>query len=106
MKNQNTQFYIPRPYVLGCLTKIQEMNRDLVVRCLHWSGDLYDSISEQDRQFAWLLADGFGKGLSLQHIDEYLQWDWSHIRDSTPEAIEEIAAMFRRAGYDRPRKRS
>ena len=88
-------YSIPTPYEMGCMTKVQQMNWNLVFRALHYSGDL--RIEGTTRQIAWVLANGFGK-MNIHEIDTIIEWDWSHIRDSTPEAIEEIAAFLRRSG--------
>ena len=106
MKNQATNtntntntFNVPSPWEMGCLTLVQQMNWDLVVRCLHYSGGCYATLDEYTRRNAWLLADGFGK-CDFQTISQDLCWDWSHVRDSSPKAVAEMAALLRRAGFE------
>lgn len=92
----------PSPYSLGCLTRLQLLDWALVVRCLHWKGSLYDHVGHVVRDGAWLRADGFGPR-TLDELDE-IAWDWSHVRDSSREATQEIAAYLRRNGFDLPAK--
>lgn len=99
--NTNQAAYVPpTPFELGCFTKVQYLNWSLVANCLHWKGSLHDEVAWYIRDEAWLLADGFGK-VTLDWLDEQA-WDWSHVRDSSAEAISAIAAYLRRNGLDLP----
>jgi len=98
--NTNTAtFTVPSPYEMGCMTRVQQMNWDLVVRCLSGRGALYHTLDEYTRQQAWLMADGFGK-VDLRTLCETLCWDWSHVRDSSEQAVAEMAAFLRRSGCE------
>lgn len=97
MNTNTVSFRIPTPWECGCLTRLQQMNWDLVVRCLHYRGALYHTLDEYTRQRAWLLADGFGR-VDLRTLCQDLCWDWSHVRDSSESAVEEMAAFLRRSG--------
>lgn len=81
------------------MTRVQRINWDLVVRCLSYRGALYHTLDEYTRQRAWLMADGFGK-VDLRTLNETLCWDWSHVRDSSYEAVAEMAAFLRRSGCE------
>ena len=72
----------------------EEEDWRLVVDCLHWSGNRYKSMPDGVAIQCWTLADGFGR-CSLDHIANTLEWDWSHIRDSSTNAIAEIADYIR-----------
>lgn len=71
-------------------TENQNIDRKFVVSCLHYNGCNYTDISPVVRDKAWTLCDGFGK-VDIQFIRHQLEYDWSHVRDSSPEAIEECA---------------
>lgn len=75
----------------------------LVVAYLHHSGerrnDLPVHVQAEIRLFH---ADGFGKLRNMAQDDpsvevEVLVWDWSHVRDSSPEAVKAMADAIRRA---------
>lgn len=60
---------------------------DVVVSFLHWNGSHSKALTTQQQANVRTLADGFGKGIT----DLDLVWDWSHVRDSSEEAIKAIA---------------
>ena len=82
--------------------------RDFVVSHLSWSGDHYSSLTNGEiTQVLWL-ADGFGdlyariKKVKAWHAATPEQmkergivfdclFDWSHVRDSSPEAMKKMA---------------
>lgn len=66
---------------------------DLVCAFLHHSGSHRDALNATERDTVWLLANGFGVQ-PLQWIRENC-YDWSHVRDSTPEAIAAMADQIR-----------
>jgi len=49
----------------------------------------------------YLLGDGFGGGLSREFAREQC-YDWSHVRDSSPEAVSRMANALREAGFGEP----
>jgi len=68
--------------------------REFVMDYLHTTGKKYDTLtSEQDSHIRYFLADGFGN-LSEQDLDQEMiqdmMWDWSHVRDSSDGAFEQI----------------
>lgn len=67
-------------------------NWKLVCACLHYRGIASDLVSNDDHIKARKLADGFGPG---QVPENDCFWDWSHVRDSSEEAVEAIAASLR-----------
>ena len=71
-------------------------DRDLVVACLHASGGCEHLVNDAIQWEAYCLADGFGwlEAGELSAIND--GWDWSHVRDSTPEGIARIAYFLRR----------
>lgn len=54
---------------------------------LHFNGSKHDELSEGAHNHLMSLCDGYGV-LSVAELREKgLLWDWSHVRDSTPEAL-------------------
>lgn len=68
----------------------------VVVACLHYSGEFHDSLSNRDHARVRELGDGYGslRGPKTEAILDML-WDWSHVRDSSPEAVAKMAAALR-----------
>lgn len=73
-------------------------DRRFVVNCLHWHGALYDRVSSEVANKAYTLADGYGDFSQdpegLHGIND--GWDWSHIRDSSPNGIKRMAEYLRK----------
>ncbi len=68
--------------------------REIVVACLHPKGACISALLETTLQrhqvAARELCDGFGAGVSFTEAlerDPAIFWDWSHVRDSSDEAI-------------------
>lgn len=78
------------------MTDRQAANWGLVVKYLHYSAKT--RLPHHVEDAVWELADGFGP-CSIRYIRESLQYDWSHIRDSSTEAVAEMAGYLRGAGY-------
>lgn len=72
-------------------------DRDLVVACLHYTGELYDRIPWPIAWATYCRGDGFGGLTSGELLEINGGWDWSHVRDSSDDAIAEMAAHLRRA---------
>jgi len=74
---------------------------DLVVRFLGYGSDYSRLMTGAEKDVVRLLADGFGTlspeeaalGETVEHQD--LLRDWSHVRDSSPEAVANMAAAIR-----------
>ena len=67
-------------------------NFTFIHSCLHYSGENYAKLTDQQQVAARRLADGFGAGVT----DPDLLWDWSHVRDSSDEAIRLMAGYLAR----------
>ena len=70
------------------LNKTEEVLRDSVISYLHWDGENRKKLTENYRRKLYLLCDGFGS------IDEEtakeIEWDWSHVRDSSMSALSNV----------------
>ena len=64
----------------------------VVVACLHYKGSCH-ALTRTLRadKHARTLADGFGKLDPHSPGYEDCLWDWSHVRDSSPEAVTHMA---------------
>lgn len=63
----------------------------MVCSYMHYNGDKYGTLNDSQMWEVYCLADGFGKMSSEQLIEINDGWDWSHIRDSSREAINNMA---------------
>lgn len=71
-------------------------DRKLVIACLWYKGELTDRIGEVISWEVYQAADGFGAGLLSDELMEINDgWDWSHIRDSSPQAFTAMANILR-----------
>jgi hypothetical protein len=72
-------------------------SRELVVACLYHSPDVRVEVSALVDRRARFLCDGFGNlsERDLDPTDSYPLYDWSHVRDSSDEAIEVCACFLR-----------
>ena len=68
---------------------------DLVVACLHHSGELAGKLSDREQETVRLAADGFPMVAELGSEFSDLIWEWSHIRDSSDKAISRMADLCR-----------
>lgn len=79
--------------------------RKFVCEHLSYNGPLYKKVlNESERQHCWTLADGFGPGWTIEDIASKLEYDWSHIRDSSPAAFKEMAEYILRQHYAGPKE--
>ena len=68
-------------------------HRKLVLDCLHDAGSKRQRISHDQFVKAYLLCNGFG---DIGQDDAYDQcFDFSHVRDSSPNGIERCAAYLK-----------
>lgn len=74
-------------------------DRKLVVAYLHAAGSRNDVLSDAETWELYCLADGFGKRTPEELEEINGGWDWSHVRDSSPEAFAKMAAWLRDRGY-------
>ena len=72
----------------------------LVVKYLSCRSEFRKEMPWSVESRVWLAADGFGPGLSLAYISTQLEWDWSHIRDSSGAAVTCMANVLRSAGLN------
>lgn len=78
-----------------------EMTADrwLVVDYLHQTGK-FDGVLKSDELWeVYCLGDGFGELPPEMLMEINGGWDWSHIRDSTSEAMTRMADWLRTHGY-------
>jgi hypothetical protein len=68
----------------------------LVVKFAHYSSDFAGLLERAERAELVLLADGFGdlRGYRGRGRADMLA-DWSHVRDSSPEAVERMASWIK-----------
>lgn len=68
--------------------------RDYVMERMHYDAPQrgHKPMSQARWICAYLMANGFGE-ITLEQAQEQC-WDWSHVRDSSPEAIERIAKFL------------
>ena len=69
-----------------------------VVAYMHARGEFSCMISDDHRKEIYTMADGFGP-LGDEIWDTVPEWDWSHIRDSTPDAVKAMSARLKDFGY-------
>lgn len=67
--------------------------RDFVMDHMHYSGDFRHFLSEREWSAVYLCGDGFGT-VDADFASTKLEWDWSHVRDSTDEAFLDMAATI------------
>jgi hypothetical protein len=68
--------------------RIEKAIRDSVISYMSWSGSKANRLSRGQWSAVYLLGDGFGKVDQAWAEDQ--SWDWSHIRDSSPKALERM----------------
>lgn len=76
------------------MTGTREVIRTLVVNTMRG-----DDLTPEAWREAYLMADGFGT-VDLKFAEEQC-WDWSHVRDSSPDAFKRMAE-FIMAGLGTP----
>lgn len=64
-------------------------NRELVISHLHYSGSNRHRLTDNQFVKAYLLCNGFGD-IDLQFAAQ-IEFDWSHVRDSSPLGIDRAA---------------
>lgn len=81
-----------------------ESDRLWVMAHMHHTGSCAHILTAREWCRVWLLADGFGT-VDREFAMEQ-SWDWSHVRDSSPEAIERMAAAITKIRADNPNRLS
>lgn len=71
-------------------------NVNFVFSCLHYNGTLRNRIDDAQFIKAYLLCNGFGN-ISLAFANE-IEFDWSHVRDSSPVGFDNAAAYLKGLG--------
>lgn len=65
----------------------------LVFSFLHYKGEHYRALTAKELMQVWALGDGFGQ---LDYIElNKIEWDWSHVRDSSPAAVVAMGQKIR-----------
>lgn len=77
----------------------QDSNWNLVVSCLHHSGENNSALTPEQHQTVRRAADGFGMvtGMDSESLD--MLFDWSHVRDSSQKAIDRMAMLLKVWGF-------
>jgi hypothetical protein len=65
---------------------------------MHARGEFADLIADDHSNEIYAMADGFGP-LGDQVWEIVPEWDWSHIRDSTPDAVKAMSDRLKELGY-------
>ena len=73
-------------------------NVALVKECLHWNGAKVKLLTDDQYVTAYLLCNGFGD--IDREIANDQAFDWSHVRDSTPIAIDRAAEYLKSLGIE------
>lgn len=68
-----------------------ESDWKLIVKFLHYNGAFHSLMTADEAAVIRQLGDGFGPGIK----DPDLIWDWSHVRDSSEQAVKAMADMIR-----------
>jgi len=71
--------------------------RKFVVDHLYFHGSLRLLLTNKQQWQAYCLADGLGKCSEAELKEINGGWDWSHIRDSSDEALREMAEFILKA---------
>ena len=67
-------------------------------RWLHFGSPDANGLNVQHHNTAFALCDGYGNLTVPQLVADGLTWDWSHVRDSSPEAIDRAINYLRKVG--------
>lgn len=78
-----------------------EPRRKFVVSFMHYSGENYGKLDNQQMYDVYCEADGFGKCSRSQLLKLNGGWDWSHIRDSTIDGWRRMEAKINSFGFER-----
>lgn len=62
----------------------------LIYDYLYHGSSLSSKLTAKEHNFLFSLGDGYGKMTINQLITKGLTWDWSHIRDSSEVATDQI----------------
>ena len=97
--NGHPKVEIPLDNIVECAGDPDlEADRGFVVNCLHWHGVHFARVPKNVANKAYTLADGYGDFSQdpegLRGIND--GWDWSHIRDSSPNGIRCMAEYLRK----------
>lgn len=103
---KNTHFIANEKQPVPDLTDLKPISSDMVgilmtlgTEGLHFLGNILKGshdipeLTPEDQWEIYCACDGFGKlsGKELKDIND--GWDWSHVRDSSPEALKEACDM-------------
>jgi hypothetical protein len=74
-------------------------HRKVVMDFMHYNGSRHNELTDREWRRLYLMADGFGPGITEEFAQNQLEWDGSHVRDSSVEAIEDIYKALKARGY-------
>lgn len=80
---------------LACQARWQELITELEPYLYH-GGDKRHVLTDPQHVALFALGDGYGRMTAAQLRAEGLEWDWSHVRDSSLEALEAMVEALRR----------
>lgn len=73
----------------------------VIVKYLYHSSPDAEKLSREVHNHLFSLGDGYGQMGLEWLIRNNLTWDWSHIRDSSDEALERIYKELVKLGLDK-----
>lgn len=74
-----------------------DVKRNAVVQFMHWNGDHYDDITNDDHHRVYWQGNGFGS--MSRELFESNGYDWSHIRDSDEVGVSNMFYKLVELGY-------
>ncbi len=69
-------------------------NLEFLAKYLHFNGEHRDGLNLDVHDEAMALCNGYGKLSEHELREKGLTWDWSHVRDSSPEALAKARAYI------------
>lgn len=72
-----------------------EENWKIVCSYMHYDGENKGKLNNRQWCEVYMLCDGFGKLPTLRYASDVLEFDWSHVRDSSEAAVKAAADRIR-----------
>lgn len=86
-----------------CTDQSQE-DLSFIARFLHYRGDQCEVLDADEQWDLMCMGDGFGPCSPEQLAEINSGWDWSHVRDSSPNALSgmrrALEAKLKEKGFD------
>jgi len=70
--------------------------RKEVISYMHYSGENWSKLSDKQHFDLYYMADGMGIIDPRSELATMIGYDWSHVRDSSPEAIASMYVYIKR----------